>query len=219
MSDRKEELSALLDNALEVDELEKIISDINIHGDTESGPGQSSRYQMIGVAMRSQISDATLIDVSAQVREAIDKESIEVVSEFPKATASSNVSGRSKGMPLFDLNAWLKPLGGLAVAASVAMIMVFMVTNDNTAVTGGAQQVAGGDAAVNLPKTTLVSAMPVIIPSAQQVLEQNNLNPVVNVAGKAVNLDAYLAEHAEFAAQDTMQGRMPYVRAVSYRSE
>ena len=35
---------------------------------------------------------------------------------------------------------------------------------------------------------------------------------------QAVNLDAYLAEHAEFAAQDTLQGRMPYARAVSYES-
>ena len=34
-----------------------------------------------------------------------------------------------------------------------------------------------------------------------------------------VNLETYLAEHAEFAAQDTMQGRIPYARAVSYEAE
>lgn len=219
MSDRKEELSALLDNALEIDELDKIINEIDNNSDSGLSSGQSSRYQMIGEAMRSQVSDVALIDISAQVREAIDSESMEVVSEYPKAVAASDVSGRSKSMPWFDLSTWFKPLGGLAVAASVAMITVFMVSNEDTGITGGTQQVAGDTTAVDLPKTSLVSAVPVIIPSAQQVLEQNSLNPVVNVAGKPVNLGAYLAEHAEFAAQDTMQGRMPYVRAVSYRSE
>lgn len=219
MSDRKEKLSALLDNALEVDELDQIIHELEKRSDSELDSGQSSRYQMMGEAMRSQVSDVTLIDISAQVREAIDSESMEVVHEYPKATAASNISDRPKGMPWFDLNAWLKPLGGLAVAASVAMITVFMVSHEDTGITGGVQQVASDNTVVDLPKTSLVSAVPVLIPSAQEVLEQNSLNPVASVDGKPVNLDAYLAEHAEFAAQDTMQGRMPYVRAVSYRSE
>jgi hypothetical protein len=35
----------------------------------------------------------------------------------------------------------------------------------------------------------------------------------------AVNLNSYVNEHSEYAAQDTMQGMMPYARAVSYGSE
>ena len=35
----------------------------------------------------------------------------------------------------------------------------------------------------------------------------------------AVNLNNYVNEHSEYAAQDTMQGMMPYARAVSYGSD
>lgn len=217
MSDRKEELSALLDNALDVNELDEILGNNNKQVDEESVNRLSSRYQMIGEAMRSQVSDVSLLDVSLQVREAIEKESIEMVASSPEK--ASNNSTQSQNAPWFDFGGWLKPLGGLAVAASVAMITVSLVSNDNASVTGDVQQVAAGDNTVSdIPQNTLVSSVPVIMPSAQ-ILEQNNLQQASTLAGKGVNLDAYLAEHAEFAAQDTMQGRMPYVRAVSYRSE
>ena len=50
----------------------------------------------------------------------------------------------------------------------------------------------------------------------------SNTTPVYsqpNLAVPAVNLNSYVRQHSEFAAQDTIQGMMPYARSVSYGSE
>jgi hypothetical protein len=55
-----------------------------------------------------------------------------------------------------------------------------------------------------------------------QSLPVNNMTPVYSrpgVAMPAVNLNSYVTEHSEYAAQDTIQGMMPYARSVSYGSE
>jgi hypothetical protein len=39
------------------------------------------------------------------------------------------------------------------------------------------------------------------------------------LAVPAVNLNTYVRQHSEFAAQDTIQGMMPYARSVTYGSE
>jgi hypothetical protein len=55
-----------------------------------------------------------------------------------------------------------------------------------------------------------------------QALPVNNTAPVYTwqgVAMPAVNLNSYVTEHSEYAAQDTIQGMMPYARSVSYGSD
>lgn len=216
MIDPREHLSALLDNELEPHELDALAGEIAELPDAEVAFSQSSRYQMIGEAMRRPPADAALLDISAQVRQAIEMETLASSSEVPAAEMTQPTS-----TPWFDLSAWFRPLGGFAVAATVAMVTVFVVTQQEAPLSGDASHIAGTSnsasqlPAVNIPDDALVLSVPVSVPPAQLVFDQKaGVTP-----NSTVNLDAYLAEHAEFAAQDTMQGRMPYVRAVSYRSE
>ena len=188
-----EKLSAYIDDDLNADEIEALIAE-------HDSSGRAPRYQMMGDALRGELSDASMVDVSAQVREALLNESFDAVESTPVTKAVKNK---------FSLVAWLddffgamaKPLAGMAVAASVAVLMVVTVAQVESP---EAQQLA--NTPVNLPVETLVANKLATDPSSDKQQQ-------------AAEFDKYLTEHAEFAAQDTLQGRIPYVRAVSYEAE
>lgn len=201
MSNYKEKISAYLDDDLSPEELEAMAS---IEDEAEFGV--ASRYQIMGEALRGQLSDAAMIDVSAQVREALSNENLQ-----NEAIQAAERPVRQPIEPakrsLFDFGAWFRPLsvlplGGLAVAASVALVMVAVVTQVESPSGQGNLVADAGNPVVNIPDD--VRTVAVAIEDTQLRNQQ------------AINFDAYLAEHAEFSAQDTMQGRMPYARAVSY---
>jgi len=191
MNEDKEKISAWLDNATEYNEVDSL--------DTEQGKQAfttATRYQMIGDAIRGRVTEASMIDISASVREAVSSEP-----EFVPVTRPARTNKR-EAKPLFDFGSWLRPVGGLAVAATVAMVMVVTLTEKQTET----------DTAV----VANVGQQPL------QALPVNNAAPVYaspGVAMPAVNLNTYVTEHSEYAAQDTIQGMMPYARSVSYGFE
>lgn len=205
MSDSKEKISAYLDDDLRVDEIGSLS-----HEELESGDdkyGLASRYQMMGDAMRGELGDASMIDISAQLHQALLDEAQDPVAASTRKTDRQG----------FDFGAWfapfVKPLGGLAVAASVALVTVIAVTMVESP-TEPSNLVAETDSQkVNIPVAAVVPRKAV-----QPVVASSTVNKA-NPSRNAAVLDAYLAEHSEFAAQDTMQGRMPYARAVSYESK
>lgn len=209
MSNSKEKISAYLDDDLSVSEFEAL--SLSDELTDEKAFGVASRYQLMGDAMRGEVSDASMVDISAQVREALHHETLAM-----SKPAASQVSRKTTAR-VFDFNAWftpfVKPLGGLAVAASVALVTVIAVTRVDSVSEPVAQLAEAESQKVNIPATALAAreeAKPVVATVA-----------VSNKAGQgraAAYLNTYLTEHAEFAAQDTMQGRMPYARAVSYES-
>ena len=187
MSEDKELISAWLDDAINNNEADALRVD---HG--KQSFSTASRYQMIGEALRGRVTDAAMIDISERVHEAIQREALPVRSSRP-------VPPRRESRPLFDFGAWLRPVGGLAVAATVAMVMVVTLTD---------QQNAPDEALVADTGQQPVRALPV-----------SNTAPVYSQSGivvPAVNLNSYVNEHSEFAARDTLQGMMPYARSVSY---
>lgn len=195
MSEDKEKISAWLDDAIEYNEAETL--------ETEQG-GQTfstaARYQMIGDALRGRVTDASMIDISASVREAISREPEPV--PLARPARSSRRQSQPKAKPLFDFGSWLRPVGGLAVAATVAMVMVVTLTDQQT----------GTDSAI----VANVAQQPV------QAMPVNNAMPVYakpGIAIPAVNLNSYVTEHSEYAAQGTVQGMVPYARSVSYGAE
>ena len=208
MSDNKEKISAYLDDDLDAGEFDSLVGGLS--GD--DAMRAASRYQLMGDAIRGEISDASLVDVSEQVSKALrDINPGTVESPVRPASPETGSSG-------FDFGAWfapfVKPLGGLAVAASVALVTVIAVTRVDS-VSEPAGQLAEADSQkVNIP-VTAVATRTDTKPAVAAVAVSNRVNP----SRAAAYLDTYLAEHAEFAAQDTMQGRMPYARAVSYESK
>ena len=107
----KEDLSAFIDNEVDAKTLSQI----------ESTDPLLHRYQLMGEAMRGPVCDAAMVDVSAQVQQAIADEP--VYGAIPKRAPVQTKNSQ----PWFDFSAWMRPIGGLAVAASVAIVMVMVV--------------------------------------------------------------------------------------------
>jgi len=191
MNEDKEQISAWLDDAIEYNE----VNSLEVEQGSEAYSA-ATRYHMIGDALRGSVTDASMIDISASVREAISREPALAQNKNPVP------SSQRERKPLFDFGSWLRPVGGLAVAATVAMVMVVTLTEQ--------QAETGNSIAANVGQQPL-QALPV----------NNNAPSYANpaIAQPAVNLNSYVTEHSEYAAQDTMQGMMPYARAVSYGEE
>lgn len=201
MSKRKEKISAFLDGDMHRDEL----MSFSLSAETDDAK-VAQRYQMLGDTLRGEMSDSSFVDVSHAVREALAEENI--VEQMSSATSQSSASllgitasattaGKSTA---FDLSAWFKPVAGMAVAASVAVVMVVSVNQqESTSIA---------------PVATVIEAQPIVQLAAEDIAGNKN------VAGnKATDLNPYINQHLEFATQDTFQGRLPYVRAVSFEPE
>ena len=195
MNEYKEKISAWLDDAIEYNEADSLEPEQG--GQTLS---TAARYQMIGDAVRGNVTEASLIDISASVREAISREP--GLAPVARPARSTQRHFQPKAKPLFDFGSWLKPVGGLAVAATVAMVMVVTLTD---------QPVGSDSAMVANVAQQPVQAMPVSIPASVYAKP--------GIAIPAVNLNSYVTKHSEYAAQDTLQGMMPYARSVSYGAQ
>lgn len=201
-------MSAYIDDALSVDEMTPLIR-LNESSEQAFAKRYSAatRYHIMGEALRGELSEASMVDVSQQIHEALRNESFDSVEVAAAAKKPLRLAGR------FNLSAWLgsftRPLAGIAVAASVSALVVVSVVQlespENT------QPLAS--APISTPADT---------PATQMAAQQPADDAVTDTASKEqqmADFNNYLNEHAEFAAQDTIQGRIPYVRAVSYEAE
>jgi len=186
MSKRKEKISAFLDNDLHRDELMSFSLSAEFD-DAEV----AQRYQMVGDALRGEMSDASFVDISHAVREALADENI--VDEMPAAAIASDKQTSSG----FDWSSWFRPAAGMAVAVFVAVVLVTTLSEQGD---GEFAEVADN------------AAQP---PAIQVAIDDESVNQKT-VGNKSINLDPYISQHLEFATQDALQGRLPYVRAVSF---
>jgi negative regulator of sigma E activity len=204
MTQDKEQFSAWLDDAAADGMLQASSTD-------ESATlGLAARYRLIGDALRGEIEDNSMSDISARVREAIDSEP-----SYHHVTKPVRPLPVPKKAPLFvfgswDFGSWLRPVGGLALAASIAMIVVVAVTRQEAPATGGAPMIATIEQPQPLSVPVSYPANPAI-PARSYATKQIAVIPVTN-------LNDYMEEHSEYASQDTMQRIMPYARAVSYEN-
>ena len=211
MNKRKEKISAFLDNDMHRDEL----MSFSLSAEPDDAK-TAQRYQMMGDALRGEISDSSFIDVSHAVREALANENIgDEISAAKSATLSESLPGKPG---LFNVSAWFRPVAGMAVAASVAVVMVVTLS--------------GQEAGTLAPVATNIGNQPGVQfdtqPEAQPVVRlavENNAITDKTIDSKATGNNSVdinqrmLNQHLEFATQDALQGRLPYVRAVSFESK
>lgn len=170
----REQLSALADD--ELNELERPLLLGRMQRDSALRECLG-RYQLIGEVMRGTGNSAGL-GIAKRVQQAI-------AGDTPMETPRSEH--------------WWKPLAGLAVAASVALVAVLAVTTAHNE-DAGAPVVAATE---TIPAgTTLASDAP-----AQR---WDRIEPQVEK-----RLSGYLVNHSEYAASRGFQGVMPYARVVS----
>ena len=209
-SKRNEKISAFLDDDLHRDEL------MSFSLSAEPDDAQvAQRYQMIGDALRDELSESSFVDVSAAVREALANEELVFDDQSARPAQAAGLSAKESTSSWFDLSSWFRPAAGMAVAASVAVVMVFTLS----------EQESGGIApmASNPVIATPVAVTPVAVNPQQSNNPQTQTVELVaddstQLARPAVNQHR-VNQHLEYATQDTLQGRLPYVRAVSFESE
>jgi sigma-E factor negative regulatory protein RseA len=189
MSDEiREQLSALVDDELSDVEQPLLLGRLQRDAELRACLG---RYQLIGEVMRGSGDTATL-GIADRVQQAL-------AGDIP---ATAEASGR---MPLW------KPVAGLAVAASVALVAILTVSP------------VGENPSGNVP--LLVTADPA--PVVEQLAVSNPAITTVSNTGDDTQWDrldqgidkrlsGYLVNHNEYAASRGVQGVMPYVRIVSH---
>ena len=172
-----EQLSAMVDD--ELTESEQALLTRQIGSDTDLHR-RLSRYQLISDALRNQLPDRVDPAFSARVQIAVRNET----------TKTSMVAGSR------PLTAMLKPVVGLAVAASIAVVAV-----------------------LSLQSVREEADMPPVVASAPPSTDYIRAGSTPEPAARPrtdKNLDIYLVNHNEYAVNRGMRGMLPYVRIVSH---
>ncbi|MGC3980742.1 MAG: sigma-E factor negative regulatory protein [Steroidobacteraceae bacterium] len=167
------QLSAFIDDELPGEETDLFVRRLVKETDLKQA---MSRYQLIGEALRAPASATHLSrDFSARVAAALEQDS-----------AAAAKSARVATLPAFQLNRWLKPAAGMAVAAGVAMVAVLTVRNQG--------EVGGQMTASTLqPVTTTAqkTANSYVVPVA------SNAPTAMIPASRLTN---YIVAHSEFSS-------------------
>jgi sigma-E factor negative regulatory protein RseA len=206
MKQKDEKLSLLLDDDYEAEMgavLDEVIADVNLQY-------RMRRYQMIGAAMRNElphaIDTAFHDDVMARIR-----------AETGASTRQASREPDSVRPPSLIARSWFRPLAGLAVAASVAVVTVALwqplqirdgLSNDALVSADeqkiqqlAGQQITGGA----VPVSTRVR-------DSGTHWKMENGSPVLQQ-----KLNAYLVNHTEYS--NSMQGLIPQARVAGFDAQ
>lgn len=215
-SSMKESVSALVDGEVSEMELHRLLKASEVDGEVRE---TWSRFQLVSSALRGDVVNSPMIDLSASIREAVDAEETYQI--------RPNVVG------------WRQRVGRMAVAASVAAVMV--VTAQMVGLEGDSfdPQVADSGS-VSSSDELLVPNPAAHLPSGFQVPSVNartvsshprmpaqevnpryypvvtQAQPAVTTKAPAPEVQAYLQRvmeiHADHAALNSSRGMLPYAR-------
>ena len=204
MSERDEKLSALMDNALEHREVGEYLQDLK--RDALADAERLQRYQIIRDVIRDDLSQISMLDISAAVQRAVELEPETDTAPQIKPVAS-----------WFNLAAWSKPLTGMAIAASVAMVTVVAVRTVNTGEQDiGAPALVEANGAGNAANSAVVTP---INPAIAQHVRAASTDAGRQSALRNHQLSEYMLNHSGYAGQTSVQGMIPYVRVVNFETE
>ncbi|MDA3869248.1 MAG: RseA family anti-sigma factor, partial [Gammaproteobacteria bacterium] len=171
-------MSAYIDDALSADEMEPLIRLNESSGQTiAKGYSAATRYHIMGEALRSELSEASMVDVSQQIHEALRNESFDPV----EVAAAVKKPLRSAGR--FDFSAWLdsfaRPLAGMAVAASVSALVVVSIVQLGSPERAQSLADAPISAPADTPATQMAAQQPAddamdAVSKEQQMADFNN---------------------------------------------
>ncbi len=195
-----ERLSALMDGALDEQQLQSFMQ--SLKRDPVEDAEVAQRYRLMGDVMRDELDQSSFMDMSAAVHRAIEQEpSHNEVVRPVKKKMHLNL--------LVLLSSWIKPLTGMAVAASVAMVT--LVTFNTLQSTNNVEQPA--QLVRSLPAERIRSDV------SRNVQIASTLNISNQSAEQQKLLNNYMLQHSGYASQFTMQGMMPYVRAADVKKQ
>lgn len=190
----RESISALMDNEASEIEMHRVLKSIESDDEVRS---TWRRYQLASFTLKRQLNDSSRVDISAQIAEAIALEA--VPGDVPAAIPAS-------GAQTF----WgkvAKPMTSLAVAASVAFMVVFgaLQVEQN----GVIDPQAGFAETTNVPQIN-TTGLPL---NGVQTVAAGSSSPETLTPSQR-RLRELMSKHAQQA--DLLRGRgvMPYVQMV-----
>lgn len=181
----REQLSALLDGELPAQERDLLLARLARDSALRT---HWSNYQLIGDGLRKGLPPQIDPGLADRVMLAIEA--------LPAQNAGTSSVVRRV----------LKPLAGLAVAASVAVVAVLAV-QQSRAPTPGTAQVASSQPAQSQTYVRVQGTRWQAQPGNVQAPQVDN------------RLNEYLVNHSEYATSGGMPGMLPYVRIVGYDQE
>jgi len=211
----REQISALLDNELSKDEIGQTFDRLS---EQKQLRDTWDRYHLISDVIRGDIGERASLSLADRVRVQIDAEPAILAAPKPVKTAP----------------AWVRPLAGTAVAASVAILAVMTAPQLLNPEAKAPSQIAATKV------TTPIYAQSASLPSVQNYRLVNSaqyqVQPVTaarpaarwstqyagtrwkNLARPATEnkLNKYLMDHSEYATQGAVSGVVPYATFVGY---
>ncbi|MCH8104974.1 MAG: hypothetical protein IIC58_05685 [Proteobacteria bacterium] len=183
--------------------LDDLLSDVNLQYTLR-------RYQMIGEVMRHELPDQLNIQFSASVKLHID--------QIETHTRSTDIPSNLKGSS--SLWAWpfLKPVAGLAIAATVALVSVTLWQSVNS----GSPSSQVVDQLANVDRQQIEQLTNQTVPSeavtvSTKINEGMRWTIINDTPALQQKLNAYLVNHTEYS--NSMQGLIPQVRVVGFDSQ
>ena len=211
MNDDKQKISHLLDeyssDYFEKKAIDDLLDDVNQQYCL-------SRYQMIGQAMRHELPDEINTGFSQEVMSKIRQ--TETLMELDMGQKKAHSTWRWE---------FLKPLAGMAVAASVAIVSITLW--QSVSFTPGSSASDVSFASVEQQKIEQLVNRPIQVPvPASTTLGNAKLNRINkgmhwkvirDAPGLERKLNAYLINHTEYSK--SMQGLIPQARVAGYGAE
>lgn len=194
-----------MDDALDGQELREFMQDLKRSPVTDAE--QIQRYQIMHDVLKDELDQSSFIDISAAVHRLIEQETDSVTEKIPTRSA-----------PVFNFSAWLRPLSGLAIAASVAMftvVSVRVVSNDSAE----SVQPQLVETQINLPIDQVQPMVPVNSQLLQHIHVVSTADQEKQSRIREQQLREYIMNHSEYAGQTTIQGMVPYARVVSFNPQ
>ena len=188
--------------------LDEVLADVNQQY-------KMRRYQMIGEAMRHELPERVNTDFSAGVMSAVNE--IEPLQIEPQS-GSADQPVRSESRTSVWVWPFLKPVAGMAIAASVAIVSVTLWQSVNIGSQSG--QVTDQLVSIDQQKIQQLASQPVQLGAATVSAYVND-----GMRWKVINgntamqqkLNAYLVNHTEYS--NSMQGLIPQVRVAGFDSK
>lgn len=178
----KEQVSTMFDNELDEQEHELLIRRLK---QDDSMQSSWQHYQIIGNAMRNDLKTTSMSDMLTNIRHDIDNE--------PPISASEVSSRVAMRM--------VKPVAGLAIAASVAAMAIV-----------GLQNVGQVNSPV-LQTPRLAQSLPATEIHRVSGTRWNQQQPETEM-----RLNGYLVNHSEYSSSFNLQGMINYARIAGYDS-
>jgi sigma-E factor negative regulatory protein RseA len=187
------QLSAMFDNELPAAECELLARRLSRDEELKA---RWSRYAAIGATIRAEGGQRLNAELARRVSVAISAEPVAATQDVAASTgAESALAGKSIGPRSRSVARWWTPVGGVAVAASVAAAAILWVRNEPVPPEGAAlaQAAVVGGAAVGQSANNLVGV------NAYDQYVVPKANPRRSIV-PATQLANYVIAHSEFSS-------------------